>query len=320
MQGRALPLSLITGFLGSGKTTLINRILKDAAFTATAVIVNELSEVGLDHDLIETSDDQVMTLTTGCLCCQVQTDLSRTLMDLHRRRASGSIFYDRVLIETSGLADPAPILQALISDPDITQTHRAPYVVTLVDAIHGEITLQDHPEARHQVAVADQLLISKTDQQPPSARLLRDLDALNKQAPRLNARQAQAADLFGTPGLQTNLPTPPTRSDHRDIDTFVLARQQPIPALALTMLLQAIQEHCGNRLLRLKGLVELSEMPGQPAVIHGVRHSIATPEFLGRWPSQDRTTRIIFITKGVPRYFVPRLLEAIEAEVQDATR
>ena len=316
-----MPVSIVTGFLGSGKTTLISAILRDPAFARTAVIVNEFGEIGLDHDLIATSDDQVLTLTTGCLCCAVQTDLVRTLMDLYGRRQAGAVAYDRVLIETSGLSDPAPVLQSLMADTAVGATHRLPAVITLVDTVHGEATLQDHPEARHQVALADRLLISKTDLRPLSDRLATHLDALNPSALRLTTRQARAADLFGDSGIEAltaRLVRTPSRAGHTDVDTFTLLRDRPLPALALTLLLQAAAEHCGPRLLRLKGLVAIEETPGQPALIHGVRHIVGVPRFLDGWPTADERTRIVFITRAMPRYFIPRLLDAIEDEVRDA--
>lgn len=317
-----IPVSAVTGFLGSGKTTLISRALRDPAFSRTAVIVNEFGEIGLDHDLIASSDDTVLTMNTGCLCCAVQSDLARTLMDLRARRQAGSIDYDRVLIETSGLSDPAPILQGMMTDGAVSASHRLPYVVTLIDTIHGEANLRDHAEARHQVALADRVLISKTDLRSPSDRLLADLDALNGAAPRMTTAELLPDTLFGdasASALTLRLADTAPVLQHGGIDTFTVVRERPIQALAVTMLLQAVAEHCGPRLLRLKGLVSIAEMPGQPAVIHGVRHVVSPPEFLERWPSADQRTRIVLITRNVPRHFVSRLLDAIEDEVREAS-
>jgi G3E family GTPase len=317
-----IPVSVVTGFLGSGKTTLIGRILRDPAFGRTAVIVNEFGEIGLDHELIASSDDSVLTLNTGCLCCAVQTDLARTLMELLARRDAGSVDYDRVLIETSGLSDPAPMLQAMMTDSGVFAMHRAPSVITLVDAVHGERTLHEHAEARRQVALADTLLFSKTDLIAPTDPLRRQLDGLNPGAPRMTTAEADPFTLFSDSSiaaLAEHIARLPPRRGHGEIETFTVIRENALPALALTMLLQAIAEHCGSRLLRLKGLVSIEEMPGRPAVIHGVRHVVSPPDFLDRWPSGDERTRIVFIGKGVPRYFVSRLLDAIEEEVRDAT-
>lgn len=312
-----IPVSVVTGFLGSGKTTLISRVLRDPAYARTAVVVNEFGEIGLDHDLIANSNDSVLTLSTGCLCCTVQTDLARTLMALFDRRDA----YDRVIVETSGLADPSPMLQVMMTDRDVLATHQIPAVVTLVDTVHGDLALAQHAEARNQVALADVLLISKTDLAEPADQLLQMLDDLNPAAPRRRTTEADPSIFFGSSSpqaLSRRLMATERRRSHGQIETFTITRDKPLPALALTLLLQAIAEHCGPRLLRLKGLVAIQEMPGQPAVIHGVRHVVSPPDFLHRWPSADETTRIAFITRNVPRHFVSRLLDAIEEEVRDA--
>ncbi len=323
-----IPVAIVTGFLGSGKTTLISRILRDPAFARTAVIVNEFGEIGLDHELIASSEETLLTLTTGCLCCAVRSDLVVTLLELQRRREMGEIAYDRVLIETSGLADPAPILQALMTDRDVAQHHVIDGVVTVVDTLHGDMALERHPEARRQVALADTLLLSKTDLAEPSEALRARLAVLNRDSLPRPAHQIAPATLFGGTGFAlriTGLPEPDPRAPfmrahHSDgIETFVLQRDRPVSALALTLLLEALTEHCGARLLRFKGLVHIEEMPGQPAVIHGVQHVVSPPEFLDRWPSHDRSTRIVFIAQGVPRYIPARLLDVIEQEAREET-
>jgi G3E family GTPase len=334
-----LPVSIVTGFLGSGKTTLIARLLRNPAFARTAVIVNEFGEIGLDHELISASDEALLTLSTGCLCCAVRADLLATLLDLHARRDAGAIAYDRVLIETSGLADPAPILQALMSDREVAQHHAIDTLLTLVDAQHGAATLDRHPEARRQAALADRLLLTKTDVVSDTDTLRARLAALNPGAPLLSAvagdiapdvlftatdvglRLARLAIFADAPKLSPFPRIELLPASHSDgITTFNLTRDRPLPALALTLWLEAMVEHCGERLLRLKGLVNVAEMQGRPALIHGVRHVFAPPDWLDRWPSEDRRTRVVFIGEGVPRYFPGRLLDAIEAEVIDATR
>jgi G3E family GTPase len=322
----AIPVAIVTGFLGSGKTTLISRILGNPAFTRTAVIVNEFGEIGLDHELIASSDETLLALTTGCLCCAVRSDLVATLLDLQRRRDAGEIAYDRVLIETSGLADPAPILHALMTDRDLAQRHVIDGIVTVVDALHAETALDRHAEARRQVALADTLLLSKTDVAPVGSSLRQRIAALNPGAVVGTTADAAPATLFTGTSVGSrfaDLPAPRTHNpfataQHSDnIETFTLRRDRPIPALALTLLLEALTEHCGARLLRLKGLVHIEEMPNGPAVIHGVQHVVSPPEFLDHWPSADRTTRIVFIAQGVPRHFPARLLEVIEQEVRE---
>jgi G3E family GTPase len=317
-----IPVSVVTGFLGSGKTTLISRLLRDPAMAGTAVIVNEFGEIGLDHDLIASSDETLLALTTGCLCCAVQTDLARTLLDLQARRAAGTASYDRVLIETSGLAEPAPILHALMTDATLADTHALSTVVTVVDTIHGAVTLAEHSAARHQVAVADWLLLSKTDLGAPDDSFLSEIEKLSPGARPLATADVDPALFFTAPAVgaiaDRLAALPPPLPDHaRGIQTIVLQRDNPLPALALTLFLQALAEHAGTHLLRMKGLVGIEEMPGQPAVIHGVRHVVSSPEFLDRWPSADTLTRIVFITTGMPYWFPARILDAIEEEVRE---
>jgi G3E family GTPase len=321
-----IPVAIVTGFLGSGKTTLISRILRDPGFARTAVIVNEFGEIGLDHELIASSDETLLALTTGCLCCAVRSDLVATLLDLQRRRDAQEIEYDRVLIETSGLADPAPILHALMTDADLARQHFVDGIVAVVDALHGEATLDHHTEARRQAALADTLLLSKTDVAGATTALRARLAALNPGAAQHSAGDVVPTDLFTGTNVAARLPTVPdqparnpfSRAQHTDgIETGVLQRDHPIPALALTLLLEVLAEHCGARLLRVKGLMRIEEMPDRPALIHGVQHVFAPPEFLDRWPSADHSTRLVFITQGMPRYFPARLLDAIEHEVRE---
>jgi G3E family GTPase len=195
----ATPVSVITGFLGSGKTTLMRRLLRDPAMGRTAVIINEFGEIGIDHDLIESSDENFIELTTGCLCCKVRSDLVMTLRDMARRRAAGELpLFERVLIETSGLADPAAILQALMIDRDLAGLYVLGVVVTTVDSVLGLDTLARHRQSARQVQVADRILLTKGDLAPPAAGLLDRLDRLNPGARRFQVQQGEiaAATLF----------------------------------------------------------------------------------------------------------------------------
>jgi G3E family GTPase len=350
-----IPVCVLTGFLGSGKTTLLGKLLKSPAFARTAVIINEFGEVGLDHDLIETSDESFVTLQTGCLCCTIRGDLVLTLADILRRRDDGTVTpFDRVVIETSGLADPAPILHAVMSDDALAERLTLAGVVTTVDAVNGAATLVRQPESIKQVAVADRLVLTKTDlvdETPPA--LTNRLTALNPSAPVLPASfgDIDPALLFDAriwDPAAPSLPSPATGSPPRSrggvplggglgwgnephehhgahdrnrhderIACFALIREQPIPAVALTLFLEVLAEHCGADLLRLKGIVAIAESPERPAVIHGVQHMFHAPGFLERWPSDDRRSRLIFIARDLPREFAEALLDAIEAEVRE---
>ena len=331
-----IPVCVLTGFLGSGKTTLLGRLLKSPAFARTAVIINEFGEIGLDHELIETSDESFVTLQTGCLCCTIRGDLVLTLADILRRRDEGTVTpFDRVVIETSGLADPAPILHAVMSDDALAERLALAGVVTTVDAVHGAQTLERQPESVKQVAVADRLVLTKTDlvaETPPA--LADRLAALNPSAPVLPASFGDIdparlfdARIWDPSGKLEELVEEPhhhhgaherNRHDER-IACFALIRDEPIPAVALTLFLEVLAEHCGADLLRLKGIVAIAESPDRPAVIHGVQHMFHAPAFLARWPSDDRRSRLVFIARDLPRDFAEALLDAIEAEVRETT-
>jgi G3E family GTPase len=325
----ATPVSVVTGFLGSGKTTLIQKVLRDPRFARTAVIVNEFGEIGLDHDVLASSSDALIRLSTGCLCCAVRSDLIETLLDLHRRRADGEVDFERIIIETSGLADPVPVLQSLMTDKAVGTLFVLDGVLTLVDAVHGPATMTTHVEARRQVAVADRILVTKTDVTVPSAALLDELRALNPNAPHAFAVHGAATldwlfELHASRDtrraaeiLMAGDSAPRHTGSHESI---VLTSASPIPALALTLFLQALADHAGDRLLRVKGLILVAEMPDRPALVHGVQHVFAAPEWLEAWPGPEQHTRIIFIGTSIPRRWPARLLEAIMEDVLDAQR
>ncbi|MGI9524123.1 MAG: CobW family GTP-binding protein [Hyphomicrobiaceae bacterium] len=326
-----IPVSVITGFLGSGKTTILSHLLAQRALSNTAVIVNEFGDVGLDHELLETSQEDLVTLNTGCLCCRMRGDLGITLSDLMARRLTGTIpKFKRVVIETSGLADPVPILQGLMLDQSIIESFALSRVVTVIDAVSGLSTLLTEPEARRQVAVADQLVLTKRDLSPAEpAGLFDQLLRLNALAPLVEADHGvvDADVVFSDRTNDTRALGILARSNdwschiveevHDGIATFSLVREAPLSAIALSLFLQALAAHCGPDLLRLKGLVQVAEHPTQPAVIHGVQHVFHPPKWLECWPSGDWRTRMVFIGRGLNEEWVRALLSAIENEVAE---
>ena len=343
----AVPVSVITGFLGSGKTTLLARLLRDPALARTAVIVNEFGAVGLDHLLVEASDEDIVALDSGCVCCTVRGDLVRTVGDLLARRAAGAVTaFERIVIETTGLADPAPILHALMTDPVLADTVCLESVIATVDAAAGAATLDAHPESVKQAALADRIVVTKTDLADPAANGLADrLHSLNPAAPQLTAVHGalDAGRLLGgglydpaargpdvrrwlaAEALPCHPPSPAghARSDHGRADSrhddaitsFCLFRKAPLRAVTLSLFLQVLAEHCGAGLLRLKGLVDVRESPGRPAVIHGVQHVFHPPAWLDAWPDGDRTTRIVVIARGLDSRWMEALLDALDDEV-----
>jgi G3E family GTPase len=324
---------VITGFLGSGKTTLLRHLLGQREFSRTAVIINEFGEVGLDHELVEASADSFIELTTGCLCCKVRSDLVSTIEELLERRDRNEVPpFTRIVIETSGLADPAPILQTLIAEPGIAGRIALTGVVTTVDAVNGASTLDREYISVKQVALADRLILTKSDLagavQP---RLLNRLAELNAAAPvafahhgkvDLRVFEGDALDARARPldidswlgGAAGSHPHLQERHDP-EIQACAIVRDEPIRAVALTLFLETLAEHCGSGLLRLKGIVNITECPDRPAVVHGVQHVFHPPVWLARWPSEDRRSRIVCITRHIPRRWIEVLLDALDTEV-----
>jgi G3E family GTPase len=228
--------------------------------------------------------------------------------------------YRRVLIETSGLADPAPILHALMTEQPVLETHRLEAVATLVDALHGAGALERHPEAQRQVRLADRILLTKPDLADTTA-LRAQLAALNPAAETRDVLHGGVpADWLLAPAPRTDDWLDATARHSADLGSVIIQREAPIPAMALTLWLQGLAEHLGERLLRLKGLVCIAEAPEAPAVLHGIGHVMHAPTWLEAWPSADHRSRIVLIGQGIPPWWPLRLLEAIEGEVLDAQR
>jgi len=335
----ALPVTLLTGFLGSGKTTLLRRALAAPSFSDTAVIVNEIGAIAIDHYLVDFVEGGVFELPGGCLCCMVREDLAQSLRNLIERRDAGDIRpFRRIAIETSGLADPAPILFTLGADPMLDQRLRLGRVVTLVDAAAGAATLDRFAEAARQVAVADALVVSKTDLAPFGPALAERLDRLNPSAERiLGAATADPAAIlfapaqrphpdppppegegvYDSPALERPSPasgggsplrhaadgwglgTPQAKHSH-GIAVFAVALEGVVGRFDFARALGGLARDRGNDLLRVKGIVEFVDRPGRPAVVQAAQHAMFTPEWLDHWPDQDHRSRLVFIVHDIP--------------------
>ncbi len=355
-----IPVTLVTGFLGSGKTTFINAALRSAELAKTVVVVNEFGEVGLDHQLFASSSDSVVVLENGCLCCTVRSDLVGTLNSLyHARQASEMASFDKVVIETSGLAEPGAVLQAFLSEPTLDGLYRIAGVVTLVDAVNWRGTAEAHDEAVRQVALADQIRITKldlaNDRESIVSRLLLELRRINPSAEiaDIDWSSAAIARLLTTSGFDTSDPLADPRQwlnlqayqkapdehhdyqhhdhdhdhdhdrdehDHRSlahlegrgIENFVLMRETPLTREEVQFLLEGIGQNLGAGLLRVKGLVNVAEEPGRPAVIQGAQHLLHTMTWLDRWPDADQRTRIVFITQGIQRESLKDIIDLLD--------
>jgi G3E family GTPase len=297
-----IPLSVLTGFLGSGKTTLLSRVLAVPDLRDTAVLVSEFGAVALDHHLLEAAVDDVVELPNGCTCCAVRQGLAESFYRLLRmRQAAGRPPFRRIALETSGLADPAPTLYTLSADAFLEAALRLDRVVTTVDAVLGWATLDRYPEATAQAAVADLLLLTKTDMAPIPDDLVQRLASLNPLAPIVDAREADAnALLFGGAPRALPRPRPTATAVHaHGIHALSVHLRRPMSRLAFAMALGGLARDHGEKLLRVKGLVEFSDRPEGPAAIHAVQHTLYPPRWLERWPDADRTSRLVFILRDL---------------------
>ncbi|WP_035707424.1 CobW family GTP-binding protein [Niveispirillum irakense] len=397
-----LPISVLTGFLGSGKTTLLSRLIRDPAMARTAVIINEFGEVGLDHLLVSKADENTVLMDSGCLCCTIRSDLSDTLRDLYLRRNKGEVpEFDRVVIETTGLADPAPILHTLMTDPLIASRFRLDGVVTTIDSVHGMGQLDNHEESLKQAAVADRVVLTKTDLADKATvdALRRRLHDLNPGAVHVDAQTDNALPVLL---FDAGLYNPETKSldvqrwlkaeaydgghdhdhhhdhdhghcdhdhghchhdhghEHHDhghhdhghhahghghdhdhdhshcdhdhghcdhdhgehghhhhdvnrhndkITSFVIKADKPLPWDNLVTFFETVAKAKGDNILRVKGLLNVEEAE-RPIVIHGVQHLFHPPVQLDAWPTDDHSTRIVFIVKDLTRPVVQTLFDS----------
>ncbi|MCZ8177745.1 MAG: GTP-binding protein [Rhizobium sp.] len=364
MTQNRIPVSILTGFLGAGKSTLLNRLLKDPAMKDAAVIINEFGEVGIDHLLVEASNDAVVELSDGCLCCTVRGELVDTLAELIDGMQTGKIKpLSRVVIETTGLADPAPVMQSVMGHPAIAQHFDLDGVVTVVDAVNGLSTIDTYPEAYKQVAVADRLLLTKKTLADATAilELTERLRALNPRAP---ITDGDAPDAGSAAMLVNGLYDPASKiadvdrwlkdemaaaddhhhhdhdhhghhhhahshshghghHHHHDVNrhgtsirSYSILHDEPIDPMAINMFVDLLRSTHGEKLLRMKAIVALTDRPDRPLVLHGVQSIFHPPVRLPAWPEgSDRKTRLVLITRDLSESYVRDLFGAFTGKV-----
>lgn len=331
-----IPVTILTGFLGAGKTTLLNRLISQPGFGDTAVIVNEFGEAGIDGGLVTGADERAFAMSVGCLCCTISGDVRLTLLRILDEAENGQgPGFDRVVIETTGLADPIPLLQTFMTNDYVLDRFTLNGVVTLVDSVNGADAIERFPEARRQVAVADLLLVTKSDlaQDPASLRTLSDLKVgLAKRNPTarvLDAVPATPELIFSLAAFDPAGKPPDVREwlwfsgddhahhhhqdhhhedHHHDVNrhgdtasAFCFTTSKPIEPWALEDAISALQASLGPALLRIKGLVEITGHPDSPRIVHVVGHIVSAPRQLDGWPDGIDTTRIVMIVAGPGR-------------------
>jgi G3E family GTPase len=341
-----VPVSVLTGFLGSGKTSLLNTLLKSLMLSNACVVINEFGEIGLDHLLVEKSDETIVELSSGCLCCTIRGDLIDTLNSLLDKRAAGTLkAFDRIVIETTGLADPAPVLHALMRDDMLLQRVKLEGVITVVDGFNGMSTLDAHPEAVKQVAMADRIVLTKLDllegkegedmlfaiiarmrKLNPSARLLTTHRGEAKAEHLFNTglydATTKSTDVQGWLAIEGVERSEKARHHHdatrhdRNIRSFALRDQRPISPQGLELFLELLTSYHGPNLLRMKGIILTSDDRSRPLAIHAVQHVLHPPVRLEGWGNGLVETKMVFIVKDIEKSAIEGLFRAFTDQIE----
>ena len=324
-QINQIPVTVITGFLGSGKTTLLSSILKKKEMQKTAVIINEFGEIGLDHALIEHTDENIVELQSGCICCTIQGDLNKTLIDLFDKMMNGKVSsFNRILIETTGLANPVPIIHTLMSSIELIRIYSLDGVITVVDSVNGEKTLDLHEESLKQLALAEKIILSKTDivDKDEIKSLVYRIKEINPVSQIIFSKfgNIPLEEIFGLGAYDPYKKSADVKKwlaaekykdkkhhHHHDVNrhnenirAFSMMSENPVNMIAFSFFRDMITAALGANLLRMKGIVNIAGEE-RPAVIHGVQHIFHPVQWLETWPDNDRRTKLVFITQNIKK-------------------
>jgi G3E family GTPase len=345
-RGNMIPVHIITGFLGSGKTTVLNYMLKSPQFSRAIVIINEFGEVGLDHLLVSSADENIIEMSSGCICCTIRGDLKKKFRDIKGRFFfTGKRKFDRVIIETTGLADPAPIIHTIMTDPKLTDDYEIKSVIATIDSTCFTQTENTCSEARKQAAMADCLLLTKADLVEPEkiGEINSLIRTINPSAP-LHIAKKGVVDIdavftspdFSTTGKKADvekwLNEEAYSGEHEcchqhghhehdvsrhgdDISAFCITRDLPVDKKAFMVWIELIMKMMGSRMLRIKGIINIDGYSG-PVVIHGVQHIFYPLYNMEQWPDSDHRTRIVFITKGLKKEFLGKSLQSLNVSYE----
>jgi G3E family GTPase len=335
-----IPAVILTGFLGSGKTTLLNSMINDPLLANACFVINEFGDVGIDHLLVARADETVVEMSSGCLCCTIRGDLIDTLSDLLAKRARGEIkAFDRIVVETTGLADPAPIIHTFMKSPELLNAVQLQGVITVVDGFNGEATLNQHPEAVKQVAVADRIVLTKLDLlegKEGEDALFSIITRMRKLAPSARLLTTHRGEATAERLFNMGLYNPATKSvdvaawlaaeaverhEHAhhhhdvsrhgdDIRAFTFTDTRAISPQGLELFIALLTSYHGPKLLRLKGLILVDDDPARPVVVHGVQHVFHPPARLDSWPDGKRETRLVVIVDGIAKQEIEKLFHA----------
>ena len=333
-----IPVNVLTGFLGSGKTSLLNRLLRDPAFANCAVLINEFGSIGIDHHLVDRVEGDIVLLQSGCVCCTIRGDLAASMRELYGRRESGLVpAFARVVVETTGLADPTPVVSTVLHDRVLQHHFRCGNVITTVDSLNGERNLDDYPESLKQAALADRLVLTKLDLAPEAkvrsltGRLqqLNPMAALARNDATLDAQMLLGDDVFQVDTKSQEVlrwmqaaknqqyfslrqPQVADANAHGDTRAFAVRLEAAIDWTVFGVWLSLLLHNHGERVLRVKGLLNVTGSD-TPVVLHGVQQMVYPPSHLERWPDADRQSQLVFIVRGLDP-------AAVEASLQSFLR